>query len=391
MTDHEDIRKALDALNETEFTARCHAVDHLTRHAPQWLAELLAECEALTVKRDRYLHALELVAPDGRGLQLFLGEGPAPGMPMYGSVCTESPYLIATKPEGPDASFAGAREVYQYTYDEDTQHEAERCAVGYFVTEDWLCERDEGAEEKYDEALARAELAETKHASCEAHLRLVTEERERFAEQREGWRARSIANEERAEQAEKERDALKLIASDLARRAVEANEEKRDSLLAENARLQGEIAQHIAFRAEVNDALPRPFGVTVIGAIKALRAEVDAKPAITREDAALVKDYGDMYADKVKAWMPRAVHAALRAHAVRACRTCHGTRVVEDADTNDDGGMSRSLSLHDCPDCATRAGKGECSRCNGKRWVGNLDGAITCPVCHGTGKDVDRG
>ena len=84
MTDHEDIRKALDALNETEFTARCHAVDHLTRHAPQWLAELLAECEALTVKRDRYLHALELVAPDGRGLQLFLGEGPAPGMPMFG-------------------------------------------------------------------------------------------------------------------------------------------------------------------------------------------------------------------------------------------------------------------------------------------------------------------
>lgn len=69
-----DIRKALDALNETEFTARCHAVDHLTRHAPQWLAELLAECEALTVKRDRYLHALELVAPDGRGLQLFLGD-----------------------------------------------------------------------------------------------------------------------------------------------------------------------------------------------------------------------------------------------------------------------------------------------------------------------------
>lgn len=160
MTDHEDIRKALDALNETEFTARCHAVDHLTRHAPQWLAELLAECEALTVKRDRYLHALELVAPDGRGLQLFLGEGPAPGMPMFGRVSLVSPYLVATKPEGPDASFAGAREVYQYTYDEDTQHEAERCAVGYFVTEDWLCERDEGAEEKYDEAIARAEAAE---------------------------------------------------------------------------------------------------------------------------------------------------------------------------------------------------------------------------------------
>ena len=363
MTDHEDIRKALDALNETEFTARCHAVDHLTRHAPQWLAGLLAECEALTVKRDRYLHALELVAPDGRGLQLFLGEGPAPGMPMYGSVCTESPYLIATKPEGPDASFAGAREVYQYTYDEDTQHEAERCAVGYFVTEDWLCERDEGAEEKYDEALARAELAETKHASCEAHLRLVTEERERFAEQREDWRARSIANEERAEQAEKERDALKLIASDLARRAVEANEEKRDSLLAENARLraeassarrdaetadeswseaqrerdsardlavhrgeqiqrlQGEIAQHLAFRAEVNDALPRPFGVTVIGAIKALREERDARPTITREDAAafvrgaFVKFRDQVHRDSDDGRAVVAIEEALRAHA----------------------------------------------------------------------------
>ena len=129
----------------------------LIASAPQWLAELLAECEALTVKRDRYLHALELVAPDGRGLQLFLGEGPAPGMPMFGRVSLVSPYLVATKPEGPDASFAGAREVYQYTYDEDTQHEAEHCTVGYFVTEDWLCERDAGAEEKNREALARAE------------------------------------------------------------------------------------------------------------------------------------------------------------------------------------------------------------------------------------------
>lgn len=98
-----------------------------------------------------------------------------------------------------------------------------------------------------------------------------------------------------AEQAEKERDALKLIASDLARRAVEANEEKRDSLLAENARLQGEIAQHIAFRAEVNDALPRPFGVTVIGAIKALRDELDARPAITEDDIDAIREgiYGD--------------------------------------------------------------------------------------------------
>lgn len=143
MTDHEDIRKALDALNETEFTARCHAVDHLTRHAPQWLAGLLAECEALKAQRDRYERALHLIAPDGLPLQLTLGE-PADGMPMFGRVSLVSPYLVATKPEGPDASFAGAREVYQYTYDEDTQHEAEHCTVGYFVTEDWLCERDEG-------------------------------------------------------------------------------------------------------------------------------------------------------------------------------------------------------------------------------------------------------
>lgn len=195
----------------------------LIARAPTLIAELVARVREVERDKERAEAALALVAPDALPFQLFLDDG----VPMFGRVSLVSPYLFATKPEGPDTAFAGAREVYQYTYDEDTQHEAEHCTVGYFVTEDWLCERDEGAEEKYDEALARAELAETKHASCEAHLRLVTEERERFAEQREDWRARSIANEERAEQAEKERDALKLIASDLARRAVEANEEIR--------------------------------------------------------------------------------------------------------------------------------------------------------------------
>lgn len=59
--------------------------------------------------------------------------------------------------------------------------------------------------------------------------------------------------------------------------------------------VEGEIAQHIAFRAEVNDALPRPFGVTVIGAIKALRDELDARPAITEDDIDAIREgiYGD--------------------------------------------------------------------------------------------------
>lgn len=244
----------------------------LIASAPQWLAELLAECEALTVKRDRYLHALELVAPDGRGLQLFLGEGPAPGMPMYGSVCTESPYLIATKPEGPDASFAGAREVYQYTYDEDTQHEAEHCTVGYFVTEDWLCERDAGAEEKNREALARAEAAERERDEARSRaeqLAMVVTERPH-----NGHLMSIVAMRTR------ERDSARDL-------AVHRGEQIQ--------RLQAEIAQHLAFRAEVNDALPRPFGVTVIGAIKALRAEVEARPAITEDDIDAIREgiYGD--------------------------------------------------------------------------------------------------
>lgn len=42
---------------------------------------------------------------------------------------------------------------------------------------------------------AMVRMLETKLASAEAHIAFVTEERERFAAQREEWRARAIANE----------------------------------------------------------------------------------------------------------------------------------------------------------------------------------------------------
>lgn len=38
-------------------------------------------------------------------------------------------------------------------------------------------------------------------------------------------------------------------------------------------RLRAENEQHVDFRASINEALPRPFGVTVLGAIAELRAE----------------------------------------------------------------------------------------------------------------------
>lgn len=45
------------------------------------------------------------------------------------------------------------------------------------------------------------------------------------------------------------------------------------SLADECERLQAENARHVDFRASINEALPRPFGVTVLGAIAELRAE----------------------------------------------------------------------------------------------------------------------
>lgn len=353
MTDHEDIRKALAAATPGNWYVRggvivdstgavvanpprmgerraCGQIAdaHLIANAPQWLAGLLEETTTLKAERDRYLHALELVAPDGRGLQLFLGEGPAPGMPMYGSVCTESPYLIATKPEGPDASFAGAREVYQYTYDEDTQREAEHCAVGYFVTEDWLCERDAGAEEKNREALARAEAAERERDEARSRaeqLAMVVTERPH-----NGHLMSIVAMRTR------ERDSARDL-------AVHRGEQIQ--------RLQAEIAQHLAFRAEVNDALPRPFGVTVIGAIKALRAEVESRPAITRENAKRWAFSSHPFYDRHDP-----IRLALRAHASQPqCSSCHGTRTVMDADHD-----SRVLTADDCPACSQPKGDGGC-------------------------------
>lgn len=233
MTDHEDIRKALDALNETEFTARCHAVDHLTRHAPQWLAGLLAECDGL---RARVAMLDSLLAPLQAAAQ----------------------HAVA------DLDFA---------------------LVGMRLADALPLMR-----EAHDEALARAELAETKHASCEAHLRLVTEERERLADQREDWRARSIANEERAEAAERERDDALRDVEHIHARASRAESDRaevakeRASLLAENARL---------------------------------REEVEARPAITAEDARTFSALGCYVHSPGDQGIPACgrIGSALRAHA----------------------------------------------------------------------------
>lgn len=376
MTDlHEQIRKALAVLppitsgvcdGQTEvcigkwmlylgFDAESAAIGDALTSAPQWLAALLDDVKTLTAERDRYLHALELVAPDGRGLQLFLGEGPAPGMPMYGSVCTESPYLIATKPEGPDASFAGAREVYQYTYDEDTQREAEHCAVGYFVTEDWLCERDAGAEEKNREAPARAEAAERERdeaLSGEADAVRRAESAElgcEIAYRREPTQAEGDAHEadhgcdccdddcqrcaHLSPQGIKSGECFVAMGGWTGRRCRVCRRwvwggptacvacvaaEERDSLLAENARL---------------------------------REERDARPTITREDAKRWAFSSHPFYDGHDP-----IRLALRAHASQPqCSSCHGTRTVMDADHD-----SRVLTADDCPACSQPKGDGGC-------------------------------
>ena len=54
-------------------------------------------------------------------------------------------------------------------------------------------------------------------------------------------------------------------------------------------RLRAENEQHVDFRASINEALPRPFGVTVLGAIAELRAEnallLEAMPTDEEIDA----------------------------------------------------------------------------------------------------------
>lgn len=90
-----------------------------------------------------------------------------------------------------------------------------------------------------DALTKRAESAETRLVSAESALRDVTEERERFAAQREEWRQTAIAHQGHAESAEaklaeveRERDKWLRLANDAADAEVERTEE-RDAAIAE--------------------------------------------------------------------------------------------------------------------------------------------------------------
>lgn len=92
--------------------------------------------------------------------------------------------------------------------------------------------------------LAEVERSQTRLASTDAHVAFVADERERFAVQREEWRARSIANEDRAEKAERERDNEAKTATisqrlcDEWRARAEQAERERDDVEADFARLR---------------------------------------------------------------------------------------------------------------------------------------------------------
>jgi hypothetical protein len=99
------------------------------------VARLIARAE----KADQYLRALESIAPDGRSFQLTLPD--RNDLPMYGRIALVSPPWIGTV-----ANADGTFDVNHETYDEDTCH-GETEQIGFFVTEEWLADRDEERDE----------------------------------------------------------------------------------------------------------------------------------------------------------------------------------------------------------------------------------------------------
>jgi hypothetical protein len=98
-------------------------------------AEIANEAARLRAERDQYLRALEAIAPNDKPFQLTL---PDQGdLPMYGRIALVSPPWIATA-----ANDDGTFDVNHETYDEDTCH-GETEQIGFFVTEEWLADREE--------------------------------------------------------------------------------------------------------------------------------------------------------------------------------------------------------------------------------------------------------
>ena len=146
----------------------------------------------------------------------------------------------------------------------------------------------------------RVERAETHVASAEAHIDFVTDERERFAAQREEWRAMSIAHEARAESAEaklaeveRERDGLhgmylaSLTRAEQAEAARDAAIAERDAR-AEDAKLGAAVSavldmfmwDHSTVRAEVeSDRLAETVEGCIFVAIERAIRPADFVPA----------------------------------------------------------------------------------------------------------------
>lgn len=170
------------------------------------IGRLMDRCGELGEERDRYAAALEAIAPPGTSLQLtFRDEGPCPHMPMYGVVSLTSPPIIAnTKNED------GTIDVDVWTYDEDTRHEPELCNVGFFVDEEWLCDRADEmdemqaravkAEVERDALTARVREVEALHSDATAYVSVLTSENNTLRE-------RAEAAERERDEARAERDA----------------------------------------------------------------------------------------------------------------------------------------------------------------------------------------
>lgn len=158
------VLRAADYLRQyTMFGGLADQLVDVSERLRATLANGAGEAERLRAERDQYLSALSAVAPHGKTFQLTL---PYQGnLPMYGRVALVSPPWID---DGENED--GTRDVLNETYDEDTCH-GETEQIGFFVTEEWLADREEERDS------LRAELTQSKllHAAWESVGRTVLE------------------------------------------------------------------------------------------------------------------------------------------------------------------------------------------------------------------------
>jgi hypothetical protein len=141
------------------------------------LANGAGEAERLRAERDQYLRALESVAPEGATFQLTLPD--QNDLPMYGRIALVSPPWIAT-----EANDDGTFDVNHETYDEDTCH-GETEQVGFFVTEEWLADR----EEERDSLRAELDDERREHKTTRAMWKGLLGKIEELRDEVASWRA----------------------------------------------------------------------------------------------------------------------------------------------------------------------------------------------------------